>query len=184
LEEHVVKVELRSADKVGWQVKLPPEVLASPAQRPAAESSGTAKPEGFAAILQCLKFFGESTVMHNGAWIITGAAPTNVYSGKTIPVEQTAGVGDGKTTASRVERREVGRKLTVNLEGIDAEQRICFSYSIELNYVEGKLGEGNLTFSNFNAEGRIRAKDGETVVVQNIEGSTALLIFFTPHVMK
>jgi hypothetical protein len=173
LEETTVGVMLRSPDLIDWKQW---RFLGEPA---AAES---ANPPSAPEILQFLNGLGETSVLHGGVCVLTDGDPVSLYSGKRVP--QTA-AGSGAQTPSTLQYRDLGRRLTAHLEGMDAEERICFSYSIDLNYIEG--GEDTAaapSYVSFNAEGRAKLKDGETLVIPNFDGSRGLVVLLTPHIMK
>ena len=171
LEETTVRVELRSAEDTGWRLGLSPGRLAM-----------ELKGKGLAAVLESLKEFGETTVLHAGVCALSGKEATSIYSTKRVPAATTRMSG-GKTV-SVVEYRDLGRKLTAHLEGKDAQERICFSYDIDLNYIEGEVGKDNPTFASFTATGHAKVPDGLPLVIQNFDGSTGLLIFLTPRIAK
>ena len=185
LEVHIVKIELSSPWDVTWQWRFPRELFSPPAEETGAESSAEMKPEGFAGVLQSLQKFGVTTVLHSGVCLLTGNEATYVYSGRRVPVRQTRPTGEGETIYSAVEYRDLGHKLIVNLEGLDARGRICFSYDIDVSYVDDETGGADEapSFASFNTQARGKVKDGQTLVIQNFDRSTALLIFLTPRIV-
>ncbi|MCK5557311.1 MAG: hypothetical protein KAJ01_02965 [Candidatus Hydrogenedentes bacterium] len=186
LEVRIVKIELSSPWDVTWQWRFPRELFSPPAEETGAESSAEMKPEGFAGVLQSLQKFGMTTVLHSGVCLLTGNEATYVYSGRRVPVRQTRPTGEGETIYSAVEYRDLGHKLIVNLDGLDARGRICFSYDIDVSYVDDETGGADEapSFASFNTQARGKVKDGQTLVIQNFDRSTALLIFLTPHIVK
>jgi hypothetical protein len=171
LEETTVKVRLRSLDDMDWQWRFLGEI--------GNESSGGSS---VPAVLEVLKGIGETTVLHGGVCILSEGDPVSVYSSKRVPAQTTRVTGE--QTASVVEYRDLGRRLMAHLEGIDGQGRICFSYSIDLNYIEGEPDRTSPAFTSFNAEGRAKIKDGETLVIPNFDGSNGLVILLTPRIMK
>jgi hypothetical protein len=173
LEETTVRVMLASPDVIDWNQW---QFFDEPA---ADESSGASS---VAEILQFLKGLGDTTVLHGGVCVLTNGDPVALYSGKRVP--QTTGVAGGPTP-SMLEYRDLGRRLTAHLEGMDAEERICFSYSIDLNYIEGERDTAaGPSYVSFNAEGRAKLSDGETLVIPNFDGPRGLVVLLTPRIMK
>jgi len=173
LEEITVRVMLRSADTIDWEQW---EFIGKPAENESSDAPSVAD------ILQFLKGLGEMTVLHGGVCVLTDGEPVSLYSGKRVP--QTSGVPEGQTP-SKLEYRDLGRRLTAHLEGMDAEKRICFSYSIDLNYVEsGGDNAAGPSYASFNVEGRAKLKDGETLVIPNFDGSKGLVVLLTPRIPK
>jgi len=171
LEETTVKVKLRSPDDMDWPWRFLGEI------------GGERPIEAVApGVLEALKELGETTVLHGGVCLLSGREPVSVYSSKRVPV-QTTRVSGGQPV-SVVEYRDLGRKLTAHLEGIDAQGRLCFSYNIDLNYIEGEADSASPAFASFNAEGHAKVKDGETLVIPNFDGTNGLVVLLTPRIMK
>jgi len=173
LEETTVRVMLGSPDVIDWKQW---RFLDEPAGEESADAPSV--PD----ILQFLNGLGETTVLHGGVCVLTDGDPVSLYSGKRVP--QTA-AGTGGQTPSLVEYRDLGRRLTAHLEGMDAEERICFSYSIDLNYIEGEMDTAaGPSYVSFSAEGRAKLKDGETLVIPNFDGSKGVVVLLTPRITK
>lgn len=172
LEETTIKVELGSLEALNgwWQFLLQMQD----------ESPGGAT---VAKALEALKELGETTVLHSGVCLLSDTEQASVYSTKRIPA-QTTRTGSSGTTLASVQYRDLGTKLSAHLEGMDAQRRICFSYNVDLNYVEGESDKANPAYASFNTEGRARVRNGETLVIPNFDGSTGLLIFLTPRAVK
>lgn len=173
LQETTVKVELGSPEALeGWWRFL----LET-------ESGSSGESATFPKALQALRELGETKVLHSGVCLLSHNEQASVYSSSRVPAE-TSRVGSGGRTVTAVEYRDLGRRLSAHLEGIDAQGRVCFSYNIELNYIVAKPDTANPAFSSFNAEGRARVRVGETLVIPNFDGSSGLLVFLTPRLVR
>ena len=171
LEETIVRVEIRSPEDMDrwWRFLRVTE----------SESPGNVNIQ---EALQALEELGGATVLHGGVCLLSDKEESYIHSSKTLPA-QTTKVSDGKAVAA-VEYRELGRRLGGRFDGVDGQGRICFSYNIELNYIVDKEDKADPAFATFNAEGRAKVKDGATLVIPNFDGSSGLLIFLTPRIVK
>ena len=172
LEETTIKVELSSPEALNgwWQFLRETE----------------SEPPGDMIVpkaLQALKELGETAVLHSGVCLLSDTEQASVHSSKRLPAQTTRMTGSGKPIAA-VQYRDLGRRLSAHLEGIDTQFRICFSYDIELNYIVSEPDSASPAFASFNVEGRARVKNGAALVIPNLDGSSGLLIFLTPRVAK
>jgi hypothetical protein len=175
LEVHVVKLELGAAENVAQAGKSIAQLL----------SVDRIEAQGLDNFVDSLQSFGETALLHSGVCLLTSDEPTHINSGRTVPVRRSGPAGEGGDVQS-VEYRELGRKLIANLYGVDAQGRICFSYDISVSYVENEAGgaETAPTFASFSTQARGKLRDGQTLVIQNLDHSTVLLVFMTPHIAE
>lgn len=174
LELHVVKVELGAAEDVAQAWRSIAQLF----------SANSLEAEGLANALDSLKTFGETVLLHSGVCVLTSNDATYVTSARTVPVRSSRPTGEeGRVQA--VEYRDLARKLIATLEGLDAQGRICFSYDIAVSYVEDETGGSSTapTFASFNMQARGKVRDGRTLAIQNLNRSTALLVFLTPRIV-
>jgi hypothetical protein len=175
LEVHVVKVELGAAENVAEAWRSIAQLL----------SDDNLEAEGLGNVVDSLKTFGQTVLMHSGVCPMTSDEPTYVNSARTVPVLSSGPAGGGGGAQS-VGYRDLSRRLIATLDGLDAQGRICFSYDIALSYVEKETEgeEATPTFASFSAQARGKLRDGHTLVIQNLDHSTALLVFLTPHIAE
>jgi len=174
LELNVVKVELGAAGNVAQSWRSIAQLF----------SADSLEAEGLTSAVDTLKSFGETVLLHSGVCVLTSNDATYVNSARTVPVRSSRPTGEGGTVRA-VEYRDLARKLIANLEGLDAQGRICFSYDIAVSYVEDETGGTSAapTFASFNMQARGKVRDGRTLVIQNLDRSTALLVFLTPRIV-
>ena len=175
LEVHVVKVELGAAENVveGWRSIA--RLL----------TDDNLEAEGLGNVLDSLKPLGQTVLMHSGVCLMTSNEPTYVTSARTVPVPSSEPSGGGGGAQS-VAYRDLSRRLIATLGGLDAQGRICFSYDITVSFVEEETAgqEAMPTFASFSAQARGKVRNGKTLVIQNLDRSTALLVFMTPHMAE
>lgn len=172
LEETTIKVELSSPAALdGWWKFLRETESESP--------GGTIVPKALVAMRE----LGETAVLHSGVCLLSDREQGSIYSSKRLPAQIRNASSRGETVAA-VEYRDLGRRLSANLEGIDTQGRVCFSYNIDLNYIVGEPDTASPGFASFTAEGRARVKIGEALVIPNFDGSNGLLVFLTPRLVR
>lgn len=172
LEETTVKVELSSPEALdGWWKFL--------RETESEEPGGAIVPKALVAMRE----LGQTEVLHSGICLLSDREQGSIYSSKRLPAQIMKASSRGETVAA-VEYRDLGRRLSANLEGIDAQGRVCFSYSIDLNYIVGKPDTASPGFASFTAEGRARVKIGEALVIPNFDGSNGLLVLLTPRLVR
>lgn len=175
LEVQVIKVELGAAQDVVEAWRSIAQLL----------SDGNLEAEGLGNVVDSLNTVGQTVLMHSGVCLMTSDEPTFVTSARTVPVlsSEPAGGGGG---AQSVGYRDLSRRLIATLGGLDAQGRICFSYDITVSYVEEETEgeEATPTFASFSTQARGKVRDGHTLVIQNLDHSTALLVFLTPRIAE